>query len=200
MEVDFPSDIKTNSPTTMDLDFKMQSPAPATSFSFNSSSYAPQPKPKGILKGQKKVRFSISSTGIHANTKTPLEVHNSWYTESEVEKFKAKALKAAKGLMEESAHVAKAYIERTVSTNPHHLQGKFTGIKHVCGIEHLLCRAVCGMLLSTRNESILAVIEEQKRQRKCGHHNPQLLCQVYMEKGLFARVWRHRIAVLNSSD
>jgi hypothetical protein len=195
MDVDFPSDAEANSPTTMDLDFKM--PPPTTSI---SSSYAPQTKPKGILKGQKKVRFSISSTGIHANTKTPLEVHSSWYTESEIEKFKDKTLKAAKSLMEESAHVAKAYIERTVSKDPNRLQGKFTGIKHVCGIEHLICRAVCGMLLSTRSESILAVIEEQKRQRKCREHNPHLLCQVYMEKSLFARVWRHRIAVLNCGE
>ena len=162
-------------------------------------SYAPQPKPKGILKGQKKVRFAISSTGVYVNTKSKSELRSSWYTEEEVEKFKEKALKAAKGLMEESAHVAKAYIERTVSSNPSQLQGKFTGIKHVCGIEHLLCRAVCGMLLSTRSESILAVIDEQERQRMCGVHNPQAIAQIYAEKSMFARVWRHRIAVLNCS-
>jgi hypothetical protein len=159
-----------------------------------------QSKPKGILKGMKKVRFSISSTSIHVNKKTHKEMKHSWYSDDEVEKFKEKALKSAKALMEESAHVAKAYIERTVDANPNPISGHFTGIKHVCGIEHLLCRAVCGMLLATRSESILTVIEEQKRQRMAGEHSPHRIAQVYMEKSLFARVWRHRVAVLNCHE
>lgn len=168
--------------------------------SMTSEYQSPPLKPKkGILKGQKKVRFAVSSTGVYVDTKSESELESSWYTEKEVEKMKSNALKAAKGLMEESAHVARAYIEQTVSTDSK-LHGKFTGIKHVCGIEHLLCRAVCGMLLSTRSESILAVIDEQQRQQECGVNNPQMLAQIYMQKSLFARVWRHRVAVLNCSD
>ena len=103
--------------------------------------------------------------------------------------------------MEESEHVVKTYIERTVSTTTsNQISGHFTGIKYICGIEHLLCRAVCGMLLSTRSESIIGVIEEQKRQRKAGVNDPGLIARVYNEKTLFPRVWRHRVAVLNCQE
>ena len=165
----------------------------------SSSSWCPKPK-KGILKGQKKVRFNISATGIYGNNKTASEIHSQWYTKEDILKFKDKALSCARALMKESEHVVKTYIERTVSTSANQMPGHFTGIKYICGIEHLLCRAVCGMLLSTRSESILAVMEEQKRQREQGVKNPGLIARVYMEKTLFCRVWRHRIAVLNCQE
>ncbi|KAL3804854.1 hypothetical protein HJC23_006626 [Cyclotella cryptica] len=152
------------------------------------------------LNRSKQVTFSETATLVIVYLDTQPALNVSWYTQHEISRFKQEAFLSANSLLETNTSVAKAYIEKSLFAEQSNGLGKFGGIEHICGIEHLLSSQVMQMILTTRSLTIERVLQEQERQRRTGEIKGEVIAQASVKTSAFAREWRRRVAALNSTD
>jgi hypothetical protein len=137
---------------------------------------------------------------IVTQRKSIQEMKACWFSKEDLAKFKTKSMQYSRRLVDAWPTVAQAYIEKSIDVEVDQAGCRFHGLEHVCGIEHTLSQAIMAMLVTTRNMVISDVFEEQKRQKVAGENNIELVAQASANSSAFSRAWRHRIAVINSTE
>jgi hypothetical protein len=148
------------------------------------------------LRSTRRVRFSEYSTVIVTRRKTQEELKSVWYAKSEMKQFEKDARRATEVVLDRSAAAANAYIKKTLLGS----QEKLVGTELICGIEHGLSPEVTRVLLTARSKAINDVLQEQARQEASGEHDSTRMAAVSKRMSMFPRMWRHRVAVVNSTE
>jgi hypothetical protein len=170
-------------------------------FTACSTSQAPKSaSPTKVLKVTKRVCFTDVSTGVVLRPKTPQDRKNAWLTKQDIKGYRRNVPESAKLLLETNPHAAKAYIEQTLVSAKDLDCQRFSGVEHVCGLEHILSHQIYQALCVARVKTRSDVLREQARQRSLGINDVESLALVSRQATKFPQLWHNRIAVMNCSD
>ncbi|KAL7529231.1 hypothetical protein ACHAXR_004353, partial [Thalassiosira sp. AJA248-18] len=116
-------------------------------------------------KTSKRLRFSVKSLLIVTEPRGSEEL---WYTKRDISRFKRNARRQSLAHRETRTANVMDHIALSAVTGFPHLGIPINGKEHIHGIEHLISPQVSKFLIVKRRNTIAAVLQEQRAQKKAG--------------------------------
>ena len=147
-------------------------------------------------KKKKQLRWAEISTLVVTARKTESENEASWYNKDEIRQFK-------RDTKVSSVLLAGTHDSKMMKLLGHFVQKgtaqpnvKVQDANLIRGLEHLLSREVCSLLVQSRRLTIAKVLEEQKRQTCLGEYDAARIAFTSNKSSRFAVSWRQIITTV----
>lgn len=153
--------------------------------------------PRGFLSYKKKqVRWAEISTLVVTARNTDSDNEASWYSKDAIRQFKRDA--KASSLLLAGTHDSKVMklLCHSVQKKLAQPNVKVQDVNIIRGLEHMLSREVCFLLVQNRRMTIDKVLEEQMRQTRSGEYDAAQIASVSSKSSRFAVRWRQIITTV----
>ena len=151
------------------------------------------------VRSKKRLRFSDMSSLILTEPKTSEDLHEAWYTRSEISRFKKTAHQTSKALWETRSSKVMKHIACSAANHAPQANIEVKGKEVIRGLEHLISYEVMKYLVERRRNVIARVLEDQDAQKMEGTGSDHLrTAQVSEMHSAFAKEWCKRITAFSA--